>query len=182
MRCADIGSRRGAVADMTSGKSMAAASDAAANAHLVNEIAALTNMSYADLQTAWRRHFRYPAPKKLSRGLLELGIAWKIQGRAHGGLSAANRRRFDELARTLSTNADLARPRTAALKPGARLIRDWGGQTHEILVTEDGFLWQGKTWASLSIIAREITGTRWSGPRFFGLGTKAPKQDRSVDA
>jgi hypothetical protein len=165
---------------MASRKFMAAASDVAAN--LANEIAALTNMSYGDLQAAWRRHFRYPAPKKLSRALLELGIAWKLQERAQGGLSTTNRRKLDELARTLATNADLAQPRTITLKPGARLIRDWGGQIHEILVTEDGFLWRGKTWASLSIIAREITGTRWSGPRFFGLGTKAFKQDRDVNA
>lgn len=179
---AGIGSRRGAVADMASRKVMAAASDAVANARLADEIAGLTNMPYGDLQTAWRRHFRHPAPKKLSRALLQLGIAWKIQERAQGGLSAANRRKLDELARTLSTNADLAQPRTTALKPGARLIRDWGGQTHEILVTEDGFVWRGKTWPSLSVIAREITGTRWSGPRFFGLGTKALKQDRDVNA
>jgi hypothetical protein len=161
---------------------MAAASDAAANVHLANEITALANMAYGDLQAAWRRHFRYPAPKKLSRALLELGIAWKIQERAHGGLRAANRRKLDELAHALSTNADLARPRTTALKPGARLIRDWGGQTHEILVTESGFVWRGKTWASLSVIAREITGTHWSGPRFFGLGTKTSKRDRDVNA
>lgn len=180
--CADIGSKRVAVADMASRKFMAAASDAAANARLADEIAALADIPYGDLQTTWRRHFRYPAPKKLSRALLELGIAWKIQERAHGGLSTANRRKLDELARTLSTNANLAQPRTIALKPGARIVRDWGGQTHEILVTEDGFVWRGKTWASLSVIAREITGTRWSGPRFFGLGAKASKKDRAVDA
>lgn len=57
------------------------------------------------------------------------------------------------------------------MKPGARLVRDWNGETHEVLVTEDGFQWNGKTWASLSVIAREMTGTRWSGPRFFGLKT-----------
>lgn len=177
--CADIGSRHAAVPDMASRKFVAAASDAAAN--LADQIAALTNMSYGDLQTAWRRHFRHPAPKKLSRALLELGIAWKLQERAQSGLNTTNRRKLDELARTLSTNADLPQPRTIALKPGARLIRDWGGHTHEILVTEEGFLWRGKTWASLSIIAREITGTRWSGPRFFGLGTKASKQDQDAN-
>ena len=56
-----------------------------------------------------------------------------------------------------------------SLKPGARLVRAWGGETHEVLVVENGFVWRGKTWASLSVIAREMTGTRWSGPRFFGL-------------
>lgn len=149
-----------------------------AHADLADEIAALTSISYPALQATWRKHFRYSAPKKLGRPLLELGIAWKLQERAQGGLSAANRRKLDELARTLATNVDLAQPRTTTLKPGARLIREWGGETHEILVTEDGFVWRGTTWASLSIIARKMTGTRWSGPRFFGLG----KQDRDVDA
>ena len=161
----------------------AAASDAAAQqCPLPDEIAALSSMSYAELHAAWHKHLRYPAPKKLGRALLELGIAWKLQQRAQGGLSAATKRRLDELTRTLATKSDLARERTTALKPGARLIREWGGATHEVLVMEEGFLWCGRTWASLSSIAREITGTRWSGPRFFGLGAKTSTRDRNVDA
>lgn len=161
----------------------AAASDAAAQQPPPSdEIAALTSMSYAELHAAWRKHLRYPAPKKLGRALLELAIAWKLQERAQSGLSAATRRRLDELARTLATKSDLTQQRTIALKPGARLIRAWGGATHEILVTDDGFVWRGRTWTSLSIIAREITGTRWSGPRFFGLGARTSTRNRNVDA
>lgn len=161
----------------------AATSDAAAQQRpLSNEIAALSTVSYAELHAAWRKHLRYPAPKKLGRALLELGIAWKLQERAQGGLSAAAKRRLDELARTLATKSDLTQQRTIALKPGARLIRAWGEATHEILVTDDGFVWRGRTWASLSIIAREITGTRWSGPRFFGLGARTSIRNRGVDA
>jgi len=179
---------------MASRNRKAAASDAAANcrrigtqtgdAHndLAHEIAALFNMPYVDLQDAWRKHFRYCAPKKLGRALLELGIAWKLQERAQSGLSATTKRRLDELARTLATNADLAQPRTTTLKPGARLMREWGGETHEILVTKEGFVWRGTTWTSLSSIAREITGTRWSGPRFFGLGARTSTRDGGVDA
>ena len=69
----------------------------------------------------------------------------------------------------MESKSDLVKARRVSLKPGARLVRAWGGETHEILVVEDGFIWLGKTWASLSVIAREMTGTRWSGPRFFGL-------------
>ena len=69
----------------------------------------------------------------------------------------------------METKSDLGTPRVISLKSGARLLRAWNGVTHEILVVEDGFLWAGRTWRSLSAIAREITGTRWSGPRFFGL-------------
>ena len=68
-----------------------------------------------------------------------------------------------------------------SLKPGARLVRAWGGEIHEILVVEDGFLWRGKTWSSLSAIAREMTGTRWSGPRFFGIATASVSLDEDVE-
>ena len=90
-----------------------------------------------------------------------------------GGLSATTKRQLGELAKTLAAKSDLAKARTVNLKPGARLVRAWGGETHEVLVVEDGFLWRGKTWASLSAIAREMTGTHWSGPRFFGLDKSA---------
>ena len=69
----------------------------------------------------------------------------------------------------METKSDLGTPRVISLKSGARLLRAWNSLTHEVLVVEDGFLWAGKTCPSLSAIAREITGTRWSGPRFFGL-------------
>ncbi len=136
---------------------------------LAAEITALGEMTYADLRFAWRRLYRVHPPKKLSRDLLELGVAWKLQERVLGGLSAATKRQLGELARTMATKSDLAKARTVTLKPGARLVRDWGGETHEVLVVEDGFVWRGKTWRSLSAIAREMTGTHWSGPRFFGI-------------
>ena len=69
----------------------------------------------------------------------------------------------------MEEKGDLTKYRAAKLKPGAKLVREWRGETHDVLVVEDGFLWRGKSRRSLSSIAREITGTRWSGPRFFGL-------------
>lgn len=142
---------------------------------LTAEITALGEMPYADLRLAWRRLYRVHAPKKLSRDLLELGVAWKLQERVLGGLSAMTKRQLAELARTMATTSDLAKARTVTVKRGARIVRAWGGETHEVLVLEDGFLWQGKMWRSLSAIAREMTGAHWSGPRFFGLtgGTTA---------
>ena len=76
--------------------------------------------------------------------------------------------------RPIASLAGMAKARKVNLKPGARLVRAGGGATHEVLVTEDGFVWGGKTWGSLSLIAREMTGTRWSGPRFFGIGIGRP--------
>jgi Protein of unknown function (DUF2924) len=139
------------------------------NGALAAEMAALAGLNATDLRAEWRRLYRAHPPKKLSRDLLELGVAWKLQERVLGGLSAITKRQLAELARTMEAKSDLAKARRVSLKPGARLLRAWGGETHEVVVVEDGFLWRGKTWGSLSVIAREMTGTRWSGPRFFGL-------------
>ena len=142
---------------------------------LSSELAALAILSYTDLHQQWRRHYRVVPPKKISRDILELGIAWKIQEDRLGGLIGRDKRQIAELAKTMEQKADLTKPRALTPKPGARLLRTWGGITHEVIATDDGYVWSGSTWASLSVIAREITGTRWSGPRFFGLtaaGTK----------
>jgi hypothetical protein len=148
---------------------------------LATEIAALGEMAYSNLRLAWRRLYRVHPPKKLSRDLLVLGVAWKLQESVLGGLSASTKRQLAALATTMETKSDLAKARKVSLRPGARLVRAWGGETHEVLVVEDGFLWRGRTWASLSVIAREMTGTHWSGPRFFGLG-KAKAEPTGGDA
>jgi len=92
------------------------------------------------------------------------------------------KRQIAGLAKTMETKSNLVQPRSVSLKPGARLLRSWGGETHEVVVVEDGFTWAGKTWRSLSAIAREMTGTRWSGPRFFGLGTATGAGDSRRDS
>jgi hypothetical protein len=142
-------------------------------------------MTYDELRVEWRRLYRAHPPKRVSRDLLMLGVAWKVQERAYGGLGAATKRRLADLAKTMEQDGDLARSRVARLKPGARLVREWRGQTHTVIVLEDGFEWQGKRWRSLSVIAREITDAHWSGPRFFGLNGKAKASagaKESVDA
>ncbi len=133
------------------------------------QLAAVSEMAAPELRVEWHRLFRSHPPKLLSRDLLELAIAWKLQERVLGGLGATAKRQLAELAQTMAAKSDLANARTVSLRPGARLLREWRGETHEVLVVEDGFQWRGRTWASLSAIAREMTGTRWSGPRFFGL-------------
>ena len=98
-----------------------------------------------------------------------LAIAWKLQAGVHGGLTAAQTRKLANLGRVLREEGDLAGSAAIRVKPGVRLMREWRGETHQVLVLEDGFEWNGRRWRSLSAIAREITGTHWSGPRFFGL-------------
>ena len=149
---------------------------------VATRLQALEQMEYATLRSEWRRLYRSPAPKRVARDLLVLGVAWKIQEKAYGGHSAATRRRLADLARTVERDGDVTRNRVARLKPGAKLVREWRGKTHTVVILEDGFEWKGKQWRSLSAIAREITGVHWSGPRFFGLNGKAGQQtDTSVE-
>ena len=139
----------------------------------------LENMDYPALRTEWRRLYRAQPPKRVARDLLMLGVAWKIQEQSYGGLGAAAKRRLTELVKTMERNGDVTRSRVARLKPGAKLLREWRGETHRVIVLDDGFEWKGTQWRSLSAIAREITGVHWSGPRFFGLNGKTKAQARA---
>jgi len=106
-----------------------------------------------------------PSPK-ISPALLRLALAWELQTRALGGHSRETIRRLDQLERGLS--------RTTPEQAGMRLVREWNGRTHIVTIDEDKrILWNERQWNSLSEVAREITGTRWSGPAFFGLKKKA---------
>ena len=137
---------------------------------------ALARLEYLELQAEWQRLFRSRPPRKLGRETLELAVAWKLQERVLGGLSSSNKRHLAGLAQSLRTSGDIAKVRTVTLKRGATLLREWNGETHQVLVLDAGFRWRGRSWRSLSAIAREITGTRWSGPRFFGLDRGAGQQ------
>jgi len=141
-------------------------------------------MDYASLRAEWRRLYRANPPRKVTRNLLLLAVACKIQEQAFGGLGAATRRRLAELAQTLERGGDVTRSRVARLRPGAKLVREWHGKTHTVTVCEDGFEWRGRHWRSLSVIAREITGGHWSGPRFFGLKDRArsSSEDEAAEA
>ena len=145
------------------------------------KLRALEQMDYGALRAEWRRLYRAQAPKRVARNLLMLGVAWKIQGQAHGGLGAATKRRLADLAKTMEKNGDVTRDRVTCFKPGARLVREWHGEAHTVIVLEDGFQWKGTRWRSLSVIAREITGVHWSGPRFFGLKGRAKAETASAE-
>ena len=127
------------------------------------EIAGLCDLSRADLVERWVGLHGSPPIKTMTEGLLARGIAYEIQIRQLGGLTPAERKALGALARGKTS------PSPGALKAGTRLYRSWRGVTQEVLVLEDGYSWRGKSYASLSGVARAITGTRWSGPRFFGL-------------
>ena len=126
------------------------------------EIADLRSLAIDVLRRHWRVIFGRAPPADLSKDLLRRMIAWHLQERAFGGLDGESLRFLDGLARHGSS------PRRQ-LKPGTVLVRDYQGQLHTVTVAPDGFDWQGTTYRSLSAIARAITGTAWSGPRFFAL-------------
>jgi hypothetical protein len=129
-----------------------------------DQLAALPSLSSAELRERWTRLTGAPVPR-ISPALLRLALAWEIQARAHGGLSRIARQRLAQLA--------AARTRTAPAQAGMRLVRTWNGVAHVVVVGEDQVIrWNGRDWRSLSEVARAITGTRWSGPAFFGLRKK----------
>lgn len=130
---------------------------------------ALTNF---ELRAEWRRLHHMQPPKSLSRDLLLRGITYKIQERASGGLSKSVLRKLSGTEpEAPSPENRRAAPRTV-IKLGTRLVREWKGDTHTVLVHADGVEWRGTHYRSLSVVAREITGAHWSGPRFFGLTSK----------
>jgi hypothetical protein len=136
------------------------------------EIAALPMMNIAQLQAKWRRDLKQAPPPHVRKQLLVPLLAYKLQEQAYGGLKPEVKRRLRELAAGFDRN-----PRKTGgqftdsirIKPGTRLIRQWEGKTHQVTVGEAGFEYDGELYKSLSVIARLITGTRWSGPLFFGL-------------
>jgi hypothetical protein len=139
---------------------------------LESEIAALPKMSIGQLQAKWRRDLKQAPPPHIRKQLLVPLLAYKLQEQAYGGLKPEIKRKLRELANGFSRNPKTAAKRLAdpiRIKAGTRLIRQWEGQTHRVTVGDDGFEHNGQNYKSLSAIARLITGTRWSGPLFFGL-------------
>ncbi len=129
------------------------------------ELTALETMPLDELRVAWSRHVR-TTPAKVSAGLLRLALAHHLQSKVMGGVTKAMERGLNEIA---------AGQTSVRVNAGTRLVREWRGKVHMVTVSEDGrYRWQERDWNSLSEIAREITGTRWSGPAFFG--TKARKK------
>jgi Protein of unknown function (DUF2924) len=117
------------------------------------------------LRTLWRTTFRSSPPPAFSKDILAQFLCWHIQEQAFGGLDPNTAKQLGELARGDRSRAD--RPRR--LKPGTVLLRKYQGERHTVTVVAKGYVWREATYASLSIIARAITGTAWNGPRFFGL-------------
>jgi len=131
---------------------------------LEKEMAALVTMSPAQLRTKWETFVHRPIPR-ISDGMLRMALGYEMQAKILGGLSREARRVLDDRA--------AGRRSSITPLPGTRIAREWQGSVHIVTIADDGgILWNEKRWRSLSEVARAITGTRWSGPVFFGLKTK----------
>jgi len=153
---------------------------------LSSRLAALEQMSPQELREEWRRLYR-SQPPRLSPDMLARGLAYRLQEIADGGLSKATIRQLASLAKAEGAPSKGMPAARVEIAPGLRLVREWHGRTHTVIRTDHGFAYGGKGYRSLTVIAREITGAHWSGPRFFGLartakGRAGDKLDRNISA
>lgn len=125
-------------------------------------VRALEPLTLQELREQWRSHGFGAPPRLRSPDLVRRCLAWLIQTKAYGGISPTLRRQLRGEGRLGD-----------GLEVGARIVREWNGERHEIEVVDSGYLYAGRTWSSLSPIALEITGTKWNGPAFFGLRRKS---------
>jgi Protein of unknown function (DUF2924) len=142
------------------------------------EIARLRDLDAGALRNRWHAVSGQEAPPHLPRHLLFRVLAYRLQAEHWGDLDAETKRLLDtaETPEEAGQRAVELGRRTAALRPGTVLGREWNGRMHRVAVLADGFAWNGKTYPSLSKIAFVITGTRWNGPRFFGLRDRLPRE------
>src|SRR6202048_2364348 len=145
-----------------------------------DELDRLATMPIVQLRARYREVFRGAPPKAFGPDLLRGSIAHRIQASAYGGLSHQAQRLLDQMVKAYAAKPDgkIVLPRR--IKPGSVLVREWKGKSHRVTVLAEGFDHDGKTYTNLSEVAVLITGTRWNGPRFFGLRTKLQDGDESV--
>ena len=139
------------------------------------QLAELSELSISNLKTVWRRQYQVPVPKGMSRDLLTRFIAHRIQEQAFGGLSKSTLRRLETLARSFEQPDSIAPGSAPSLKPGTKLVREWGGTTHTVMILDDGFEYRGTRYGSLTKVAAAISGLHRSGPAFFGLKRRLPR-------
>ncbi len=151
---------------------------------LKDEIAHLRDLDLHGLRARWKSVFRQLPPSHLPRHLLFGVLAYRLQADELGDLDAATARLLKQIAtgggtvEAVRLTAQFDR-RRAELKPGTILMREWNTRLYRVMVVDEGFAWNGKTYDSLSKVAFAITGTNWNGPRFFGLRDKLPQEAKS---
>jgi hypothetical protein len=132
-------------------------------------LASLPTLGKAALCELWKQLFDVSPNPKLRRDLMVPLLAYRLQEQAFGSISAGARGRLRHLSQAFERNSDAAISSAPNLRPGTRLVREWRDQVHLVNVEDNGYEYHGARYQSLSEIARLITGTRWSGPLFFGI-------------
>ena len=147
-------------------------------AHMETGSFDLTNLAAAELERLWRQHFREKVPDHLPKSLLARLLAYRLQVEQQGGLSKKAMAYLKVIEADLRNEKvpETPYPEEQRLKPGCQLLREHDSIDHRVTVLEGGYQWNGKTFASLSSVAKAITGTNWNGHRFFGLKTKPSAQ------
>jgi len=140
---------------------------------LADELAVLDRLDLSVLKQRWLTLYGTEAPIRLGRALLLHAVAYGLQEKALGGIKSSTRRLLERAAQDGDARRPTASTQTAEARSGTVLIREWHGFSYRVTVLEDGVLLRGTHYRSLSEVARKITGTRWSGPRFFGLRASA---------
>jgi len=139
---------------------------------ICRELESLASLPIKELKRQWRFFYLSEPPHRVSRELLTRAVAYRIQEQAFGGLKPSTRRLLERLASDARCGRPLKIAPAAPASAGTVLMRDWQGTTHEVRVLDRGVLYKRKRYGSLSEGARLITGSRWSGPLFFGLRSK----------
>jgi hypothetical protein len=146
---------------------------------LETEIGRLPDLSLGKLRERWKTLFGHQAPKSLRRNFLARAVAYQMQVEAFGGLSVATKRRLREIANAVRNGDANAVLGTSRIKPGTQMIRQWQNITHRVTASKQGFEWEGRTFNSLSAVAKAITGTNWNGFAFFGI-KRAPASNKNA--
>ena len=138
-------------------------------------LAELPKANSKRLREFWLEHLGTPASLKLRPSMMRPVLAYKIQEHAYGGLRPETQRQLRSVLESLKPGSRKAGEASSRFKAGTRIVREWKGKTHEVTITSDGYRYDGETYQSLSPIANLITGSRWSGPAFFGTKLKVAK-------
>jgi len=145
---------------------------------ITQRLDSLAKLNKPELCGLWQQLFKREPPLKMRKQLIRRVIAYRLQEQEFGGLNGTQLRRLRQLASALEANPNATVSSRPPIKPGTRLVREWKQQVHTVEVDAEGYQYKGARYESLSEIARLITGTRWSGPLFFGLKAKQSRESR----
>jgi Protein of unknown function (DUF2924) len=140
----------------------------------------LPRLDPEELNARWKALYGSDPPDRLRRPLMIQALAYRLQEQALGGLKPATRRLLERVVGDAGAGRPIAVESKHPIRAGAVLIREWHGTRHQVTALRDGFMYQGKRFQSLSKVASEITGTRWSGPLFFGLKQSRQEKQRGA--